>query len=171
MDVVDDLLRVFASSIFAKAGALKSQRLTPNQRKRLKASITADVRHSGGLLYPEVFTPEVSEAALLEAQKLSVDLCSHTWGSQKRFDPGRKLFHWEHVDPIGCIQQACESAESEVAVLTILKSRLRIAWILKQEDRELTRLGFRSNRLDPAGAYSAARIVLVKSKSGKSREQ
>lgn len=162
MAVVDQLLQLFARSIFAKVSALRSLELTRNQHKRLRSSITAEIRACGGLLYPEVLAPEVSEAALREAERIGVDICTHTWHSQSSFDAGRKVFHWEHVDPISCIQEACEGAECEEAVLEILKTRLRIAWILKQEDRELTRLGFRSNRPDPEGAYRAAKIVLVK---------
>ncbi len=73
-------------------------------------------------------------------------ICEQTWHSQSSFDKGRKVFHWEHVDPISDIQKACEAAGSEEAVREILRTRLRIAWILKREDRELARLGFRSQR-------------------------
>src|SRR5262245_12792984 len=162
MAVVEQLLQLFTRSIFAKVSALRSLELTWNQRKRLRSSITAEIRACGGLLYPEILTPEVSEAALREAEKIGVDICAQTWHSQSSFDAGRELFHWEHVDPISSIQEACEGAGCEEAVLAILKARLRIAWILKREDRELTRLGFRSKRPDPAGAYRAAKIVLIK---------
>jgi hypothetical protein len=162
MVIVDELLQLFARSVFAKVGALRLLDLTRNQRKRLKSSITAEIRACGGLLYPEVLTPEVSEAALWEAERIGVDIRVHTWHSQSLFDAGRKLFHWEHVDPIACIREACERSESEEAILTILKTRLRIAWILKREDRELTQLGFRSKRPDPDSAYRAAKIVLIK---------
>jgi hypothetical protein len=136
--------------------------LSPNQRKRLRASITAEIRSCGGLLYPKVLTPEISKAARREAKRLGVDLCNHTWQTQSSFDKGRKVFHWEHADPISCIQEVCEKAESDEAVLKILKTRMRIAWILKQEDRMLTELGFRFKRPDPESAYRAAKIALVK---------
>lgn len=162
MAVVDELLKLFARSVFAKVTALRSLSLNRNQRKRLRSSITAELRACGGLLYPEVRTPEISVAALREAELISVDLRAHTWQSQSQFDKGRRLFHWEHVDPISCIEAACAAAGSEEAVLEILRTRFRIAWILKREDRELTRLGFRSDRPDPEEAYRAAKIVLVK---------
>jgi hypothetical protein len=160
--VVDELFQLFARSIFAKVTALKSLDLTRNQRKRLRASITTEIRACGGLLYPEVLRPEVSEAACREAKLIRVDLHAQTWASQTRFDRGRRVFHLEHVDPISCILEACAAAGSEQGVLELLRTRLRIAWILKREDRELTRLGFRSDRPDPEEAYRAARIVLVK---------
>lgn len=162
MAIVDQLLQLFARAIFAKANALKAWELTRNQRKRLRSSITAEIRACGGLVYPEVLAPEVSEAALQEAERRGVNIGAQTWHTQSSFDKGRKVFHWEHVDPIACIQKACEAARSEEAVLEILRTRLRIAWILKREDRELTGLGFRSKRPDPDGAYRAANIILVK---------
>lgn len=162
MTVLDQLFQLFAQSIFAKVSALRSLGLTPNQRRRLRSSITSEIRACGGLLFPEVLTPEVSQAALRKAQDMGISICSETWQSQSAFDAGREVFHWEHVDPISCIQDACEGAGSEQDVQEILKKRLRIAWILKQEDRELTRLGFRSKRPDPEEAYRAANIVLVK---------
>jgi hypothetical protein len=109
-----------------------------------------------------VLAPEVGEAALQEADRIQVQIFAQTWHSQSSFDIGRRVFHWEHVNPISCIQEGCEEAGSEEAILEILKTRLRIAWILKREDRELTRLRFRSKRPDPEAAYRAAKIVLVK---------
>jgi hypothetical protein len=40
-------------------------------------------------------------------------------------------------------------------------SAAEIAWILKDEDRELTRLKFQSRRPDPKLAYEQAKIVLL----------
>lgn len=108
--------------------------------------ITDDIRHCGGLVFPDVVVPEVSKAAQQEAERIGVRLREHTWHSQTAFDPGRKVFHLEHVIPISSIQKACVQAEAEEAILDILKTRLRIAWILKREDKELTRLGYRSKR-------------------------
>jgi hypothetical protein len=159
---VDQLLQLFARSIFAKATALKSLDLTRNQSKRLRSSISAEIRACGGLLYPDIRAPEVSEAALREAQRRRVNIWEKTWHSQSSFDAGRKVFHWEHVDPVSSIQEACEAAKSEEEVLGILNRRLRIAWILKEEDQELKQLGFRSKRPDPDAAYLAAKIVLVR---------
>jgi hypothetical protein len=167
MAVIDQLLQLFARSILAKAAAHRSPTLTENQRKWLRSSITSEIRHCGLLLYPEVIKPEVSEAALKKADSFRArmknkDLRNHTWHSQSSFDPGRKHFHWEHMDPISAIQKSCEDAGSEEEIQQILRTRLRIAWILKEEDEKLTKLGFRNNRPDPASAYQEAGIVLVK---------
>jgi hypothetical protein len=112
----------------------------------------------------ETCLPEYA-AGIMEnekAQLVPVGLRAQAWHSQSRFDQGRRKFHWEHVDPISCIQEACAGAGSEEAVLELLRARLRIAWITKQEDHELRRLGFRSARPDPEEAYRAAGIVLVR---------
>lgn len=46
-------------------------------------------------------------------------------------------------------------------MLTILKERLCVVWILKTEDRELTRRGFRDVRDDPFAAYRACGIEVL----------
>lgn len=162
MKVTDQLLRIFARSILSKVTALTNLDLTRNQRARLRKSITEDIRNCGGIIYPEVTAPEVSKAAQTEAERLGVTIHTKSWRDQNAFDRGRKIFHLEHVIPISSVQKDCEEAKSEEAILKILKTRLRIAWILKREDRELTRLGYRSKRLDPEGAYLAAKIELLK---------
>lgn len=86
MAVVEQLLQLFTRSIFAKVSALRSLELTWNQRKRLRSSITAEIRARGGLLYPEVLAPEVSEAAFRKAEILRVNLRAETWHSRSRFD-------------------------------------------------------------------------------------
>jgi hypothetical protein len=163
MAVVDQLLRIFAGSILAKARALKTLELNRKQRTGLRETITAEIRACGRLLYPEV--AEASEAAIREAAGRGVNLWVHTWRTQRKFDPDRAVFHWEHVNPIACIQKRCEAAESEEEILDALAG-LRIAWILKREDQQLNRLGFRSNRPDPEAAYRAAGIVLVQQCEG-----
>lgn len=162
MAVVDQLLLIFAQSIFAKAEALRLPALTSNQRKQLRSSIVAEIRACGRLLIPEVRSPEVSHAALEKARQLGVDLYKQTWQTQPSFDKRRKIFHWERVDPISCIQEKCETAESAQEVQEILRTRLRIAWILKDEDRQLTGRGSRSNRPVPDVAYRKAEIILIK---------
>jgi hypothetical protein len=95
MAAIDQLLQLFARSIFAKARALYRLELTHRQRTRLRKSIAEDIRTCGGL-----------------------------------------------------------------------KARLRIAWILKRENEQLDRLGYRSERVDPEGAYREARIELLKFERG-----
>jgi hypothetical protein len=161
MTATKEVLGVFARSILAKVQALKLE-LTKTQRMRLRRSITEDIRTCGGLIYPDMKSPEVSKAAAREAKRRKVDLCKMNWHKQPAFDPGRKMFQWEHVCTVRSIQARCETAQSEDAVLQILNSCLRIAWILKREDKELTRLGYGNVRDDPDAAYSEAKIELLK---------
>lgn len=71
------------------------------------------------------------------------------------------MFHWEHVVPVKSIRDACETAGSVEAVFKILKTTIRVAWVLKSEDSELTKLGFSYKRPDPTAAYLAAKIELL----------
>ncbi|OAI40709.1 hypothetical protein AYO40_04445 [Planctomycetaceae bacterium SCGC AG-212-D15] len=93
---------------------------------------------------------------------MGVDLQTMTWHTQPKYDPGRAIFQWEHVNPVSSILEGCKQVTSEEAILHILKTRLRLAWILKRENEELTRLGYRSKRVDPEGAYRDAKIELLK---------
>ena len=165
MAVIDQLIELFARSIFAKTRALKAYGpdLSKNQRKRLYDSIVADIRNCGGLLFPDVRPVEVSKAAQQKADGLRppVRLCDETWHTQPRFDPGRKIFHWEHVTTISSIRKMCEEAESEEKIRNILRTRFRIAWILKREDQELKDRGYQSER--PDDAYHRAKIELLPS--------
>jgi hypothetical protein len=159
--MIDRLLQIFARSILAKVDALRGRELKPNQRKRLRKSIIEDIRTCGGLIYPDEVLLAVSKAAQQEADRLGVNISGKTWHDQPTFDPGRKKFHLEHVYAVSAIQKECERAQTEEAILSVLKTRLRIAWILKREDEKLNRLHFRSVRPDPDAAYRAAGIELV----------
>ncbi|WP_437956632.1 hypothetical protein WME76_35380 [Sorangium sp. So ce119] len=156
MATIDELLKPFACSLYAKACTLSSVELSPSQRARLLESMSDDIKKCTNFI-----EPEVSEAALAEAEHLRVDLRAKNWHDQPSFDATREIFHFEHVVPVSVIRTACCGQNSETAVLAVLKSRLRVAWILKSEDSELTRLGHRSNRPDPDGAYHKAGIRLV----------
>jgi hypothetical protein len=104
--------------------------------------------------------PEVSEAALVEARRSGVNLFEKSWHDQSAFDGGRKTFHFEHVQPVSVIRKLCMECRSEFEVQNVLEKELRVAWILKLEDAELTRLGYRSKRPSPDKAYSDAGIRL-----------
>jgi hypothetical protein len=146
----------FAQSMFAKATALREATLTKRERARLKEAIAGDVRKASDILS----TILVSEAAHAEAAKLGVDLRELAWHDQPKFDGGRKVFHFEHVEPVGTwIDAVCEQTSVD-GVLAVLKRGFRVAWILKVEDRELTRLGFRHTRPNPDIAYQSAGIQL-----------
>jgi hypothetical protein len=157
---IQELLKPFATSIFAKATALKSfeasNSLTKPQRARLNEAISDDIKKCTNFV-----TPGFSKAALEEATRIGIDLRQMNWHDQCRFDKARRIFHWEHMVPVKILRKACFEAGSEAEVLDVLLTKPRVVWLLKTEDSELTRLGFRTVREDPEAAYRAARIELI----------
>jgi hypothetical protein len=155
---VDELLLPFAKSICVKTTAYKTLKgnLTASQRARMLEAISDDIKKCTNFVLPKV-----SRAACDEAARLGIDLCSKNWHDQPRFDRGRKIFHWEHFVPVADIRTKCIDSCSESEILEILKSRLCVVWILKSEDEELRRLGYRSIRPDPETAYREAKIELI----------
>lgn len=59
------------------------------------------------------------------------------------------------------MREAAVEAESVDEIVEIVRMRYRVAWILKEEDSELTRLGFKTIRPDPDRAYQQAGIILM----------
>src|SRR6266446_4643849 len=100
MAAIDQLRELFARSIFAKINALRCLELTRNQRNRLRRSISEDIRNCGGLMFPDVISPEVSRAAQREAERIGINICTMNWHNQTAFDSGRQIFQWEHVNPV-----------------------------------------------------------------------
>jgi hypothetical protein len=159
---IGELLRPFATSIFAKASALRhfedAKSLSSSQLARLRESISDDIRKCTNFA-----VPRVSKAALREAKRLSINLTQMNWHDQKKFDPGRRTFHREHMVPVKTIRDECRRAKSEEEVLEILINRPRLVWVLKSEDAALTRCGYRFLREDPDAAYAEAGIELIDS--------
>jgi hypothetical protein len=149
------LLSVFAHAIWAKAKEMRELGAGTPGRRRLLESLSDDIRK-----YSDLVPPAVSLAAQAEAARLGVDLRQMGWHDQPRFDPGRRIFHWEHVHTVSSIRSLCLEASSATQVEEHL-DKVRVAWILKVEDLTLTALGFRSRRSDADEAYRAAGIVLT----------
>lgn len=154
MATIDELLKPFAGSILCKVIALNELNLTSPQRARIRESISDDIKKCTNFI-----KPEVSQGAFRKAKIRHVDLYLKNWHDQPKFDARRELFHFEHIVPVSAIRELCENRKTKKAILEILKTRLRIAWILKREDQELTRLGYRSKR--PDSAYGEAGIKLL----------
>jgi hypothetical protein len=149
------LLSAFAQAIWTKAQAIRELGDVTLARRRLLESLSYDIRK-----YSDLVPPLVSSAAQREAARLRVDLRQMGWHDQYRFDPGRRIFHWEHVRTISSISSLCLEASSATQIEEHLE-KVRVAWILKAEDLRLTALGFRSSRPDAEEAYRAAGIVLT----------
>ncbi len=146
---------VFAESIWVKSRAAREVDLGVRERRRLLESISEDIKK-----WTDLLPPAISVAAQVEAERRAIDLRVMGWHDQYRFDPGRQMFQWEHVLPVGHIRESCLVAGSATDVAHILGTA-RVAWILKEEDRRLTGLGYRSIRPDPETAYSEAGIELL----------
>jgi len=155
---LDELLLPFAQSIYVKCRTFNEleEKMSRSQRARLLEAISTDIKKCSNYL-----TPEVSREALKESEKRDIDLYTKNWHDQNKFDRGRLLFHFEHCVPISAIVKECQKQCSEEAILDILKRKLRVAWILKSEDKELTRLGYKTNRPNPCAAYIEAKIELI----------
>lgn len=154
--VSDTLLMTFAVSIHTKVTALQTVELSDAQRARLAESVSDDIRKCTDLV-----EPMVSRGALEKAAELGVDLYSQGWHDQPTFDKGRHVFQFEHVCPVYEVRAYCIAARSVEEVVDVLRTQLRVAWVLKSEDRILSQLGYRSHRPDPDAAYREAGIELI----------
>lgn len=171
-DDFDVLVQPFAVGIHALFAARTdgSVALTPYQDARVREAISVLVRKACDVIFPAARMPEVSIAAANAAAELGIDLRTETWHSQTKFDKGRLVFHYEHMQPVGAVVQRLASAATPDEVVEILRNHLRLAWITKAEDKELRRLGYQSTRPDPDAAYAAAGITLLGSHSADVRQ-
>jgi hypothetical protein len=162
-DGFSDLVRPFAEAIAALSGARLngSLGLTNFQDARFREAISTMIRKASDVVYPAVLVPEVSVAANAAAAELGIDLRQETWHSQKKFDPGYKVFHYEHMRPVGAILTMASEADSVDTIVNVLRTELKVAWITKEEDKALRALGFAAKRPDPDAAYEAAGIYLL----------
>lgn len=96
----------------------------------------------------------------MAATATGLDLCRQAWPSQPPYDDGRLTYHLAHVIPVRAMRERCLTAKDEDEVVATLAS-VRLAWISKNENRELVRLGLRTRRDDPDEAYRLAGIDLM----------
>lgn len=156
-----EVVRPFAISIAAKAKALETLELGRVQQARFRESMSYDLRKCSDALLPDLRPPLVSQAAASVAAELGVNLRREIWQTQLRFDPGRKVFHFGHLAPLAALRDRCSIAGSVDEVLQIIADQLYVAWITKQEDKQLVQQGFASKRLNPREAYKKAGILLI----------
>lgn len=160
-DSFEVLAYPFARGLLDKSLAVNDPRLSPYQRSRLRESLGVDVRKLGDMAVPAARPPRISEAARSLAEGLGVDLLHETWQSQPGFDPGRTVFHYEHMATVSTIVDAMRDVETVTGAMDTLYDLIEVAWITKGEDARLTALGYKSKRPDPAKAYTEAGIRLL----------
>lgn len=110
----------------------------------------------------------VEAKRLYSSRGFTDNLSQQSVSNQVKFDPkGRKKgdFHLEHVFTGSGFREAVENlTEEELTVEnieTIVKEKFICAWILKTEDAELDKAGYRSNRPEnPIDAYAEVGIIL-----------
>jgi hypothetical protein len=152
---------IFARGLRDKATALEDMALTAKQSAALRKSIFTDIRKLCDMLFPAVRPYGISVAAAEKAAALGVDLQAQTWDTQTSFDPGRQVFHYEHVATVADIVEAVLAAGSVEQAADELAQRVRVAWILKEEDARLSKFGYRHRRPDPDAAYAEAGIEMA----------
>jgi hypothetical protein len=161
VSIVRQVVRPYAHALLVKQAALEDPVLTPYQQQALRDSMRVDFRKCSDSLIPRLVPFLVSKAAAAAAAEIGVDLATASYESQPSFDPGRKVFHYEHYATISGLLQAIDAAEDVDTAVEVLVEQLRVAWILKSENRCLDNLGYRHQRPDPAAAYAHAGIELV----------
>lgn len=101
------------------------------KKKRLYTYITKAVFRSAT---DDKKVKYVSKAALLEAKKRGIDLSKMTWTNQTKVDKKRKVFHYEHCNPIKELREAVLNTSENIN--EIIKKDIT-CWILKKENRVL----------------------------------
>ena len=76
----------------------------------------------------------ISINALKKAKIDNIDLSKMKWKDQKKFDPKRKVFHYEHKYPISdMINDMLTHPKS----IEDIMNKYEVGWILKEEDKKL----------------------------------
>jgi hypothetical protein len=153
---MNEVFIVYSKVIFLKTELLNKQLLSSKDKNRLSESITDDLRKLTDLL-----KPLASKKAYEAAKQSNIDILEMGWHDQHKFDKGRLVFHFEHFYPISGIKQKCLQAKNEIEIENILRNNIRVVWLLKEEDKRLTELGYKSKRPNPEKAYSDAGIELL----------
>jgi hypothetical protein len=113
-------------------------------------------------------TPAVSVKAQNQADNLGIgDLARFQWDDQttKMNDPKQKIFHFEHMKPVGDIFKELMGLEPvDVSRVHTILLQTKIAWITKDEDQRLRRVG----RIEPIDEYKRAGIDLIAAPSSPS---
>ena len=140
------------NSIIALKGTISNKRL-------LKYMIDRLLRMAG------TYQPRTASVnAQKQADELGIgDLRRFDWGDQpvRMKDPGRKIFHFEHTIPMNNIVESILESNCETSIRSHIM-KIKIAWILKEEDRLLTKGidgSWKSKR--PEDAYKRLNIQLV----------
>lgn len=126
-------------------------------RRHMRVQISKAIRNATD--HPD-FKLRVSAAAKLLAEEKGIDIGSMNYDNQvqKRFDPGRKLFAYEHMVPVKNMMHAVIASPSKAE--EVLRSA-KIVWVTRDENDRLNDLGYAHNRPDPEDCYAEAGIQVL----------
>jgi hypothetical protein len=135
--------------------AVEYHAASPVLQWHLRESLKLLVRHM------EIYVqPAVSRRAAARARDMGLpDLRKMRWADQpKRMnDPGRKIFHFEHVVRVAdMVDDILSLSPPEAPAIENILRSATIAWILKEEDRSLPP----GRRVDPRATYATVGIEL-----------
>ncbi len=154
------LMSIFISAaariirVMAEEYALLSD---PVDRKHMRVQLSKSIRNATD--HPD-FVLRASVAAQALAAERGIDLSKMTYDNQvqKRFDPGRKLFAYEHMVPVKNLMYAIIAEPSRAEEL--LRSAM-IVWVTRAENDRLNQLGYAHERPDPQKCYEEAGIKVM----------
>jgi hypothetical protein len=154
---IEELMLLFADTIFAKAETLRNRRPNKAQTSVLRDAIKWDIKIASNLI-----APRTSEAAAAIANEREIPLTTLTWGRQPKHDPGRATFILEHYWTVSSLRDrfVAEPLMSAKDIQHVLVHELTIVWITRDENKRLN-ASHRAKRPDPEEAYRLARIVIV----------
>ena len=108
--------------------------------------------------------PRVSEAAHAKAVALGIaPLERYRWADQRSRmkDPGRKVFHWEHMVPVSDLQAELRKLQTpDLPSVGAVLSKAQVAWILKSENERLDKAKLRYGRAN--GGLAAYKQVGIR---------
>ena len=84
-----------------------------------------------------------SQVALDQAAKMDIPINKMDWHNQRKFDPTRGIFHYEHCNPISVLADRVLKSTEDIEA--ILDDNV-VCWILKPEDKKLNENGYKSGR-------------------------
>jgi hypothetical protein len=173
LEEVKDFSYCFAETMWCKVKRmqkLKSEgKESSNVYKKVREALSDDLKK----FTDQSYTPYASVNAYSMFKELEMGhIFEHTWhsmGSGKILkalgQKGRDVFHFEHLQPHSeYIDKFLINCTDSHDVYRSLQDYPGVCWITKEEDRLISSLGHRSNRLEEGGwreVYKKANIQTV----------
>ena len=156
-------MTTFAKAIVPLAEKINDAATSEREQKVLKQTIS-DILKKAGDLHPSGCSQAAFDAYI--ATGAAGDIRDRTWHQQHSFDPGRHIFIREHCETVRSLRNMCIADTTLDGILCVLVEKIRIVWVLKEEDRLLTQNGHRTQRHNWRAAYNDAGIVVIPPESG-----